>query len=110
MKTAKNYEIAKRFDDVVSIYEELNIWKDAGRVRRIKRKIDVEKKGIINRHIRVNANDLFNQIKKEGISVPYRCPNCSGILKISGKRIETCPYCNSDLDLNTLSSLVKAMI
>ena len=107
---AKNFEIAERFEDAIKIYEDLEMWKDAGRVRRIKREIEMEKKEIITKHIHLNANELFDQIKIEGLSVPYKCPNCSGVLKITGHKIETCPYCNSNLDLDTLSSLVKTML
>ena len=62
----------------------------------------------MSRHIHVQANELFDQIRKEGLVIPYRCPSCKGTLKITGDRSqETSPYCDSDLDMDTLTGLVN---
>jgi len=109
IKIAQNLEEAERYEEAAEIYEEIGEWGKAGKMRKLYRKSEREE--IITKHIHINANDLFKQIKQEGLAIPYKCPNCAGTLKITGKkRFETCPYCNSDLDLDTLSDLVEALL
>lgn len=101
---AKHLEEAGKYEKSAEVYESLELWKDAGRVRK---KLNQS----VIKHIHVNANELFSQIKKEGLAIPYKCPLCSGTLKIDGNiDIEICPYCGGDIDLQTLSDLVKTLI
>lgn len=104
IRMAKKLNIAGRYEESALLYEELEMWEEAGKVRK-KEKVSVTK------IIHINANDLFNQIKREGLAIPYKCPNCSGTLKIDGVRIiEKCPYCGTDIDMKTLSSLVDTLL
>ena len=104
IRMAKKLNIAGRYEESALLYEELEMWEEAGKVRN-KEKLTVTK------IIHINANDLFNQIKKEGLAIPYKCPNCSGTLKIDGvRKIEQCPYCGADIDMKTLSSLVDTLL
>ncbi len=62
------------------------------------------------RHISVDMNQLYDQIMRGGMAVPYRCPSCGGTLKLDGgKRFERCPYCESDVDVKILSDLIDAL-
>ena len=111
LNLAKNYEKALRLEDAVAIYEEIEMWDDAGRVRKTIREMEKKDRETVTKHIHINANDLLDKIKREGLAIPYKCPNCSGTLKIDGKiKATTCPYCDTDLDLETLNDLVKALL
>jgi DNA-directed RNA polymerase subunit RPC12/RpoP len=104
LERAHNLEDAGRYEDAAKLYEELEMWKHAGKARR-------RLKESVTKHIHIDANDLFKQIKTEGLSVPYKCPNCSGTLKIDGrKRFDECPYCGTDIDFKTLSDLVDTLL
>lgn len=98
---AKNYEKAGRLIDAATIYEKIDCWEDAGRMRE-KQNVKDRK---VTKHIHVNINEIFDKIKKEGFAVPYKCPSCGEVLKISGKlKNEKCPFCNTPLDIDTLKN------
>lgn len=61
--------------------------------------------------VHVNANSLFDQIRNQGLAIPYKCPNCSGTLKVDGmSKMEECPNCGSPLDMGTLGELVRTLL
>ncbi|MCU0799060.1 MAG: hypothetical protein MUC62_05255 [Candidatus Thermoplasmatota archaeon] len=101
---ANNLFKAARYEDAALLFEQVGMWEEAGRARR-------KAKETVSKHIHVNANDLFSQIKREGLAIPYKCPNCAGVLKVTGDRQFTiCPYCGSDIDLKTLSNLIDGLL
>jgi len=104
LEMARNLEDAGSYEDAALLFEELEMWKDAGKARR-------RMKESVTKHIHIDANDLFKQIKSEGLAVPYKCPNWSGTMKIDGrKRFDECPYCGTDIDFKTLSDLVETLL
>jgi hypothetical protein len=92
------------------------------KIRKMEEKltIDIEKdvESVFNqkvspsiRHISVDLNQLLSQIRREGLVIPYKCPNCGGTLKITGKKnVQTCRYCDSDLDMGTLSDFIRSLL
>jgi DNA-directed RNA polymerase subunit RPC12/RpoP len=86
------------------LYEELEMWDEAGRVRR-------KEKANTVKHVHVDANKLFNMMRNEGLAVSYRCPNCKGDLKIDGSnRTKFCTYCGSEVNIDKLSKMVDKML
>lgn len=111
IQMARNFEKAERFSDAAKLYEKCGLWEDAGRVRRKERDQKRKDREVVTRQIHVQANELFSQIQKNGLAISYTCPNCKGTLEITGtKRHEICPYCHSNVDMNTLSDLVRSML
>jgi hypothetical protein len=101
---AQNFEKAERWEDAAKIYEQLDLWEEAGRCRR-------RAKGSTIKHVHVNANDLFKQIRTEGLAVNYKCNSCGGHLDIDGsKRLKYCTSCGSPIDTETLSKLVNSLL
>jgi len=106
LEQAQNFETALKLDEAIVIYDKYELWEDAGRCRK-KQKETVT----THKHIHVDANDLFDQIRTQGLAVPYKCPNCSGTLKIDGKKkLTECPFCGTELDIETLNDFVKALL
>jgi hypothetical protein len=104
LQKALNYEKAERWEDAAIIYEKLGLWEEAGRCRR-------RAKGKTVKHVHVDANELFDQIKKQGLAVNYRCPKCGGHLDIDGStRLKYCTFCGSPIDTRTLSKMVDNLL
>ncbi len=104
LERARDLEIARRFEESALQYEELEMWEEAGIVRK---KMNGDVAGSVNTH----ADDLFLKIEKKGSIIPYKCPYCLGRIKVDGKeRIDECPYCGTGLDLKSLSSLVETLL
>ena len=83
---AIKYEIACNYEYAAKLYEESNMWEDAGRIRKLQQeqkspatKVDI---GAIDHSIRISD------------SVIQR----SSIGGTSQKRISICPYCGNDLN------------
>ncbi len=104
LERARDLEIARRFDESVKQYEDLEMWDEAEMVRK---KMNENVTG--SDHI--DADDLFHQIERKGSIIPYKCSYCLGRIKIDGsEKINECPYCGTDLDLQALSSLVETLL
>jgi DNA-directed RNA polymerase subunit RPC12/RpoP len=105
LRQAKNYEAAERWEDAAKLYEKMGMWEEAGRCRRRGR-------GEVIKHINVNANELFTQIKREGLAVPYTCPTCGGNIRIDGKgpMLRRCPYCGTGVDTYLLHNALNELV
>lgn len=104
LKLAQNYEKAEKLENAALIYEELEMWEDAGRVRR-------KSKGSTIKHVHVNANELFDVIRTQGLAFSYKCPNCGGNMNIDGtSQMHLCPFCGSTLNIEKLSQMVDRML
>ncbi|MGA1848045.1 MAG: LITAF-like zinc ribbon domain-containing protein [Thermoplasmatota archaeon] len=105
LRQARNYEAAERWEDAAILYEKMGMWEEAGRCRR-------RGKGEVVKHINVNANELFTQIKRDGLAVPYTCPTCGGNIQIDGRdqMIRRCPYCGTGVDTNLLYNAMNELV
>jgi len=82
LKEAKNFELAGRYEDAALIYERMEMWEEAGEVRRNSR---------TNYVISANVN-----IAKIG-TISMECPHCSASQPITSKSNEvTCTYCKKN--------------
>ena len=64
--------------------------------------------------VSVDLNALLGQIQDGGIVVIYRCPQCSGKLKIDkSSNIQTigkCEYCNTEIESMELADFLNTAL
>jgi hypothetical protein len=107
---ALNLEKCGRILDAAKIYEEKLKMYDKARILR-----QNEKQTIIRRtDVSVNLNELLKQVKDGGIVAIYRCPHCSGTLKVNDKTslksLKTCEHCGSEIETVDLADFLKTAI
>ena len=98
---------AGRFEDAARSYEDLTMYEEAGRIR----KMAMQERNT-SRNVSVNMNQLIDQVRQGGLALPYKCPNCGGSLKIDkdfAPGIKVCAYCGTPLDTTVIASLMKNM-
>ena len=78
IELAKKYEVSGRYEDAAKIYESIDMWKEAGDVRR-------QSNTTIVKNISVNLNELMADLRRGGLALNYKCHNCGGTLTIDGK-------------------------
>lgn len=101
---AKNLCTARRYEDAATIYESLELWKEAGDAR--------ERKGARTvKHVNVNLNDLIDKLRSGGLSVPYKCSSCGASIVVdrntSPDGLKFCSYCGSSINTDALLSLLQ---
>lgn len=109
MTLASNLEEAGRLLDAAEIYDNLQMY---GKARKLREK---EKHIIVKRtDISVDLNRLIQQLRDGGIVVVYRCPNCSGKLKIdkdtSVESLKVCEYCGSEIETLELADFLRTAL
>jgi hypothetical protein len=112
LSQAKNFEKSGRYEEAAQLYEGLKMWDKAGEMRKKDRTFYHEGRTV---NMNLDLNNLLNQVRAEGISVPYRCPNCGGSTRIDSNtypnNIRTRKYCRFEFEqisiVDFLSSLLK---
>ncbi len=104
IQQARNYETARNFENAALIYEQLYMWKEAGRVRRL-----------AEGNIRTTGINYFiQQLREQGLTITYNCPNCRGAINIHGNTREAslryCNSCGSPLDNHDIIDFLKNVI
>jgi len=105
--SAKNCECAGRYEEAARLFEQLNMFSDAGRAR---------KKGStqIVKNISVDLNQLIDRLKSGGLVSVYKCPNCGGSIKISGTtssdKLSKCEYCNTVLRTDDIVDFIQSIL
>lgn len=101
---ARNYELAKRYEDAARLYESLGLWKEAGEARDRKTSRTVK-------HVTVNLNDLINSLKSGGLAVPYKCTGCGATITIdsssNASSLKFCSYCGSAINISALTKVLE---
>lgn len=101
---AKNFELARRFEDAARSYESVGLWKEAGLVRERKTSRTVK-------HVNVDLNDLIDKLREGGLAIPYKCRACGATITIDGTatagRLHKCQYCGSTTDTDTLTAILE---
>lgn len=101
---AKNFELARRYEDAALKYESIAMWKEAGQVREKKSARTVK-------HVNVNLNDLIDKLRSGGLSVPYKCGGCGASIVIdrnaSPDALKFCSYCGSAINTDLLLTLLQ---
>ncbi len=109
MAVARNLEQAARYQKAALVYEKLDDYDSAGRMREKDKRVEV-------RHttVSVDLHALLKQFQEGGIVAVYRCPNCHGNLKISKettlKSLRTCEYCGAEIEALDLADFLKTAI
>ncbi len=103
---AKNLEQAGRYEKAALIYEKLDDYDSARRMREKDKMVEVR-----HSHVSVDLNALLKQFREGGIVAVYRCPSCNGKLKISKestlKSLRFCEYCGSEIEALDLADFLK---
>jgi len=101
---AKNYELARRYEDAAKAYESIGLWKEAGLIR------DKGSQRTV-KHVNVDLNDLIEKLRDGGLAVPYKCRGCGATITIDGNasvsRLHRCQYCGSTTDTDTLTNILE---
>ena len=80
------------------------MWEEAGKARRKRRSNTIK-------HVHIDANDIFKQIKNNGLVLSYNCPNCGGNLTIDGNvELKYCTYCGSAVNVKDLSRIMENLL
>lgn len=108
LEQAEHLDLAGRFEEAAQLYEKAHQWERAGIARR-KAKTHYETHVVQNVHVNLNA--LLDQVRKEGLVLPYKCPSCSSGLKISNQTdaigLQTCQHCGSTLDTELIANYLR---
>ncbi len=103
LQRAQNLILAERLEDAAKIYDHLDMWKEAGELRRRARAQVVT-------HIEVDMNDLIDKMRNGGLTASYACPSCGGSIKISGATpttsLTTCSFCGAALRMTDIAELL----
>jgi hypothetical protein len=106
---AKHFETLREFDNAAEIYKSLGMYEEAGRIRAKRNELIVKKTDIS-----INLNALLQQVKDGGIVAIYRCPYCSGKLKVGSKTtlnsLRTCEHCGSEIEAVDLADFLKSAL
>lgn len=104
---ARNYEIARRYEDAAKSYESIGLWKEAGQVRERASTTTVK-------HVNVDLNDLIDKLRDGGLAIPYKCRGCGATITIDGNssigRLHKCQYCGSTTDMDTMTALLESAL
>jgi len=103
---AKNLELAGRYEDAAKEYEHLEMWEDAGRVRR-------EGSTQVVKTVNVDLNRLMDDLRRGGLALNYKCHSCGGGVTIGSGGMDApkfCPYCGVMIDTKTLSDMLKTAL
>ena len=107
MTTADKKMRAARYEEAAQIYEKWLLHDEAGKARRGAQTQFV-------RQVSVDLNRILDQIRKEGLSIPYKCNSCGSSMRIDSQTqtawLTTCSHCGSTYDRGQLTDfLAKVM-
>jgi predicted RNA-binding Zn-ribbon protein involved in translation (DUF1610 family) len=101
LQFAQNYEKALRYEDSAKLYESLEMWEEAGRVRRRAKEQTAPQTSINIGEIdkSTNISDSIiqrSQIGSENEKTGLKCPSCGEEINLT-KPPKLCPYCGEKL-------------
>jgi hypothetical protein len=101
---AKNYELARRYEDAARKYESIGMWREAGLVRE-------KMSGTTVKHVTINLNDLIDKLRVGGLSVPVKCTACGATITIgkdtSPESLKFCSYCGAAMNVEMLANVLR---
>jgi len=113
---AKNYELAGKYPEAIEIYESFKMWKDAGRLRKLR--VTAQKSikqqyfiGNVDLSKKTGTKIVDSVLHKSHLSVDFgetipslACPHC-GVLLDCQDSPEFCPQCNMKINQFTQSAI-----
>jgi DNA-directed RNA polymerase subunit RPC12/RpoP len=107
---ARNLEHAGRYQDAASVFENnLVDYESARKMREKDKRVEIRQT-----NVSVDLTAILKQFQNGGIVAVYRCPHCSGKLKISKdttmKTLKTCEYCGSEIEAMELADFLKTAL
>ena len=98
---------AGRYEEAALIYEKWNMVDEAGVARRGAKTQYV-------RQVSVDLNHILEQIRKDGLSIPYKCISCGSSLRIDASTkssaLSTCGHCGSTYDRGQLTEFLSKIL
>ena len=109
-KVGRYEDAARAYEEIAILYEQMKLYDKARQIREKARQIlGKEKKVVV-----VDLNKLIQQVKDGGIVMVYRCPHCSGKLKIgkdtSVESLKVCEYCGSTIKAMDLADFLRTAL
>ncbi len=105
---AQHLILAERHEDAARTYERIGMWKEAGETRRM-----AQRQQVVTQ-VHINVNDLFDQLRKMGLSASYTCPVCRSPSTITGDTrpdaLSKCQYCGSIIRQTDLIDAISKVI
>lgn len=93
-----------RLEELAQFYEWIDNPAKAGDIRNRMRSQTVK-------HVTIDLNRLIENIRTQGLSVPYKCPNCGATLTMDGKSrvdgLKFCSYCGTALNLELIAKVIE---
>jgi CRISPR/Cas system CSM-associated protein Csm2 small subunit len=96
------YQTTGRKEELAQLYEDYGMLEEAGKVRKTDTTI---------KHVSVNLNELIDQLKRGGLSVPVKCNACGATITVDAKSnasgLKFCSYCGSAMDTEIIGKVLK---
>lgn len=95
---SKTYETALRYEDAAKIYEELNMWEDAGRVRKLALQAKFPTTQVSGKNVHIGDKRWAHSTYVDDHSIKDSVVQRSIIDEKSQKKLAICPYCGEKLN------------
>lgn len=90
-------------------------WENAGFIEKAKDMRDQDR--VVHhehKHVSVDVNRLIEMLSNSNYTIPYKCPSCGAVIKLSKDRgaeaFLSCEYCHCSLKLVDVESLIKQLM
>lgn len=106
LNEVRRAEQAGRYEDAARGFEALNFLGKAKSLREQARQSSV-------RQVNVNVNELIDQLREGGLSVPYRCHSCGATITVNGADgggLRFCSYCGTAVNTEALQEILRGAL
>lgn len=105
LRNAQRAERAGRHEDAARGFEALNFLEKAKSLREQARRSLVKQ-------VNVNVNELIDQLREGGLSVPYKCHSCGATIAVNGAdgggSVRFCSYCGTAVNAEALQDPARS--
>lgn len=98
LQLSKTYETALRYEDAAKLYEELDMWGEAGRVRTLELQAKSSPTQVSGENVHIGDHKTIYSTRIDDHSVRDSVIQRSTIDGTSQKKISICPYCGEKLN------------
>ncbi len=107
LRNAQRAEEAGRYEDAARGFESLNFLERAKSLREQGRQTSVK-------HVNVDVNELIDQLRTGGLSIPYKCHSCGATIAVNGAAGEGgarfCSYCGTAVNTEALQEILRGAL